>query len=177
MTQRWYQKAAVQTGMVTGVLAIAATLIATLVPTCSRISTLETQSEQLKLGIDRLSDQLIPFKTIALDRYPGGEAEALARLADDLRAVQSRLDQALGVIRSFEVDVAAVVAAKWSSGSPPKISGFLSLGGDADSYLDLRLNTGETRRVELHGSRSPTVSPVDQASSRIEYRAAARSGD
>lgn len=95
MAQKWYQKASVQTGLVAGVVLI----IVTLIPFALQVPKLESENHNLRneldgktLEIQRLETLLIPFKTIALERYTGSEAEALRKLAKRLELIEQQVD-------------------------------------------------------------------------------------
>lgn len=91
MGQRWYQKASVQSAMVTGGCAVAASLI-TFIAISPETTRLKNENQTLHLEIDRLNAEMIPFKTEALRRYPGDEKEALAKLAFQLNTVATSVE-------------------------------------------------------------------------------------
>ena len=55
-----------------------------------RIAKLEQQLSQKDVEIQRLETQLTPFKTIAIAKYTGSEQEALDKLAQNLKIVESK---------------------------------------------------------------------------------------
>jgi hypothetical protein len=76
----------------------AALIIIALIPIALQVPRLRDDNRALERSIgeknaelQRLEAQLAPFKTIALERYTGPEAEALARLASQVELLQ-RLD-------------------------------------------------------------------------------------
>ncbi len=92
MAQKWYQKASVQTAIVSGVFL----LIGIAIPHLFKIPKLEKKIEQLEndnsdktAEIQRLETQLIPFKTIALEKYTGSEQEALRKFAQELEDLKN----------------------------------------------------------------------------------------
>jgi len=55
-----------------------------------RITKLEQHLSQKDAVIQRLETQLTPFKTIALSKYTGSEQEALNKLAQNLKVIESK---------------------------------------------------------------------------------------
>ena len=56
----------------------------------ARITDLQQQLSQKDVEIQRLETQLTPFKTIALEKYTGSEQEALEKLAQSLKIIESK---------------------------------------------------------------------------------------
>lgn len=59
--------------------------------------------------IQRLETQLIPFRTIALEKYTGSEQEALTKLANELEELRSYVNPFRKPIASASADVEVVV--------------------------------------------------------------------
>jgi hypothetical protein len=55
------------------------------------ISALDRELEAKRAEIQRLETQLVPFRTFALEHYPGSEAEALAKLAQKITDMESTI--------------------------------------------------------------------------------------
>jgi hypothetical protein len=96
MAQKWYQKASVQTAIVSGVFF----LIGVAIPYFFKIPILENKIDLLEKDnsdktaeIQRLETQLTPFKTIALEKYTGSEQEALQQLAHDIQEIQNKANK------------------------------------------------------------------------------------
>ncbi len=178
--QRWYQKATVQVVLVTGSVMIIVALVQSLSgkkQLQDQIVSLTQQNSTKDAEVQRLQTMLVPFQTIALDRYPGDLNDALSKFANDLKGIQQTLDQSLRIIDSFEVEIAITVSADWESGVPPKNNSFLKMGSGSDTKLVLYKNSGEQVEVFLYGSESPNVVPVSEKSSTVTYRAVARAGE
>jgi hypothetical protein len=57
----------------------------------NKIKELDEENQKNTVEIQRLETQLIPFKTVALEFYPGPEAEALSKLASRIYNLESSL--------------------------------------------------------------------------------------
>jgi len=91
MAQKWYEKAVVQSAIVGG---ISLFLVST-IPSCfqtpklqEKIKQLESESKNKSIEIQKLETQLIPFKTIALEKFSGDENERLTKLAEQIKSIQ-----------------------------------------------------------------------------------------
>jgi hypothetical protein len=94
MAQKWYQKASVQTAIVSA----CALIVVALIPIALQVPRLQSENQKLRDGLDektaeiqRLETLLVPFKTIALERFTGSEAEALGKLAERLKILEEQL--------------------------------------------------------------------------------------
>jgi len=92
MAKKWYQKATVQTAIVSGILLV----IGIGIPYIFRVPTLKNKIDQLEkensnktAEIQRLETQLTPFRTIALEKYTGSEQEALKKLAEEFENLKT----------------------------------------------------------------------------------------
>ena len=102
MTQKFYQKASVQVAIISTL----GLIIITLITIAHQRSQLKQDNDRLQADlsektseVQRLETLLIPFRTIALERYTGTESEALAKLASRITELES-LDQK----RTLELD-------------------------------------------------------------------------
>ena len=103
MAQRWYQKASVQTAIVTGFVLV----IVTTIPLALQVPKLKDKNEELQrklqkgtprykqktLKFNALRPSLVPFKTIALERFTGDETEALGKLADRIKTLEDQIGE------------------------------------------------------------------------------------
>ena len=95
MTQKIYQKASVQTAFVSGILfliGIAIPNIFNIPKLKDRIFNLEKENADKTAEVQRLETLLAPFRTIALERYTGTEADALSKLALRINELESSLN-------------------------------------------------------------------------------------
>ena len=97
MAQKWYQKASVQTAIVSGIFF----LIGIGIPYFFQIPKLNDEIKDLKkensdkiAEIQRLETQLTPFRTIALEKFAGPEGEALKQLAERIKTIDESLENA-----------------------------------------------------------------------------------
>ena len=97
MSQKFYNKASVQTAMVSGVVVI----IVTAATIWHQRSELKQENERLNqlsseqsTEIQRLETLLTPFRTIALEKYTGTEAEALQQLANRIAFIEKEAAEA-----------------------------------------------------------------------------------
>jgi len=140
-TTKWYRKAAVQGAFV----AAAALIIVALIPIALQVPRLRDDNRALERSIaeknaqlQRLDAQLAPFKTIALERYTGPEAEALAKLASQVELLQ-RLDAE----KTAKIETLQQSLDKTSAqASPPTLSlASVTVGDEAGAKVaTLRLN-------------------------------------
>jgi hypothetical protein len=89
MAQKWYEKASVQTAIVTGIFLILVAIIS--IWFNNKVQGLESDVANKNLQIQLLDSQLEPFKTIALEHFTGTEAQALSRLALHLNNLESSI--------------------------------------------------------------------------------------
>ncbi len=94
MAQRFWHKATVQ-GAIVGGLAL---IIVVLIPLVFQVPKLRGDIETLRNAlkakdaeVQRLETLLTPFRTIALERYTGSEAEALSKLARRIQELELSL--------------------------------------------------------------------------------------
>jgi hypothetical protein len=121
MSQRWYQKVGVQVAIISGL----ALIIAALLPIAFQVPSLRDDIRRLERTvvdknseINRLETQLSPFRTIALEKYSGTEAEALRKLADQINALQISDSQKTARIEALSQDLQKAKAAA----APPTLS-------------------------------------------------------
>ena len=93
MTQKWNQKASVQTAMVITIGSIIVTLL-TIWHNRSQIinenKQLKEDTTQLTAEVQRLETLLTPFRTIAIDKFTGPESESLRKLAKYIIQLQEK---------------------------------------------------------------------------------------
>jgi len=95
MAQKWYQKASVQTALVSGfvfLIGIAIPYLFKVPKLQDKISKLEKENVDKAAEIQRLETQLVPFKTYALEHYPGNEKEALSQLENKIKGIGNSVD-------------------------------------------------------------------------------------
>ncbi|MCX5695696.1 MAG: hypothetical protein NTW18_03395 [Candidatus Omnitrophica bacterium] len=94
MAQKWYQKASVQTAIVTGVFLLIIAIIQIII-NLGVIKKLEKENSDKIAEIQRLETQLTPFKTIALEKYTGSEQERLQKLAERIQELENPLKKSI----------------------------------------------------------------------------------
>ena len=112
MAQKWYQKATVQTALVSGVFLIVAIVIPYVfqIPALKdKIAQLEKENSDKTAKIQQLEIQLTPFKTIALEKYTAPEQEALNMLAAELEKIKNSLDPLKKPISYAVADVEVII--------------------------------------------------------------------
>lgn len=112
MAQKWYQKASVQTAIISGIFL----LIGIGIPHFFKIPALERKIENLEkensdktAEIQRLETQLTPFKTIALEKFTGSEQEVLRKLADELKKLKNYVNPFKKPISYAVADIEVIV--------------------------------------------------------------------
>lgn len=99
----------------------------------------QTDIIRLEAQLGRLDAQLAPFRTIALERFPGEkEGNALAALGTQINALQAQFDNALAKIHTFALKVEYDISADWVKGKAPGEAPGLKIGG----LLSSRANMG-----------------------------------
>ena len=105
MSQKFYQKASVQVAMVSAVVLIIVPII-TIVHQRSQLKSdnirLQRENDTKTTEIQRLETLLIPFRTIALEKYTLPEAEALRKLAEQIGVLQDADKQKTEKIAQLE---------------------------------------------------------------------------
>ncbi|MCK5579668.1 MAG: hypothetical protein KAJ18_00180 [Candidatus Omnitrophica bacterium] len=94
MAQKWYQKASVQTAIVSGLFFLIGVGIPSFfeIPKLKdKIGQLEKENSDKNIEILRLKADLIPFRALALEKYTGSEQEALRKLADHLTHLENSI--------------------------------------------------------------------------------------
>ncbi len=95
MAQKFYEKASVQTAIISGMfllLGISIPYIFRIPKLQDKISVLEKETFEKTAEIQRLETLLAPFRTIALEKYTGTEAEALSKLALKIKELESDIN-------------------------------------------------------------------------------------
>lgn len=108
MAQKWYQKASVQTAVVSGVFLLVGACIPYLfkVPKLEeKISGLEKEISTKDGKIQELERELIPFRTLAIERYSKADPEAMGKLGEAMALLQRDHSRALTTIASLEEQV------------------------------------------------------------------------
>jgi hypothetical protein len=177
VAQRWYQKASVQTALVTGLFLIAVTTV----PHALRVPKLKDKIDDLKHKLEdksheslRLETQLAPFRALALEKYPGDQAEALKKLAEEVTTIRGRLERAERSINRFQARVKMSISANWSA-SRPSDSVAAILPGLHPSLMFNSSKTGGLPEVVLFSTESrATEAPADELG--IAYVAEPKAG-
>lgn len=126
--------------------------------------------------IQRLETQLTPFRTIALERYPGNEAEALERLSKEVSDLDAKLEASIKKINSFEAEVAIRFEGDWTKGFIPVTPGIMVLGEGIASEIVFRNRDGSARAAKLHLVEGmPRISEV-KGEAELTYSMRAKPG-
>ena len=160
MAQKWYQKASVQAAIVSGLLLIIATAVpyALRVPALNdKIEDLKKESQEKSNEILRLEAQIAPFRALAIEKYPGDQAEALNKLAQEVTTLSERLERAERLINRFQVRVKMTISANWSAAKPNNAAfavlpgmhpSLILIGSKIDKAPDVVLFSTESRTTE-----------------------------
>ncbi len=173
MAQRWYQKATVQQTIVGGIAAIVVALIPVffLVPENRH---LRDKVDNQALEIQRLEIQLAPFRALALQKYPGAEAEAFAKLATEVDSLKSEADRTKSTVRQFEAKLAFDVNGPWKLARVP---GPTKIMVGAGPHLFLNHRSGDpAKRIAFYASRAARSAPVGELS-RTELWVSTKTGE
>lgn len=137
----------------------------------------DTQIQELKdqlaakdTEIQRLETQLAPFRALALQRYPGDESEALAKLSGDVADLQRKLEKAVSTIRSFSAVMTVRVSANWTNGKPPSSPAVMVFGQDPDLTIEMALRSGIRKELALQIAGVAQLT-ADGSDLLIEYKA------
>jgi len=141
------------------------------------IPELETAIRDKDVEIQRLETQLVPFKTVALERYPGNETEALKRLAKELSDLELRLEASLQKIHSFEAHMCAVVTVEPAKESTPLDGALLVLGNNPAATVQVELRDGSIQEERFYLTEGmPSISGLAPGRVSLEYHAKALPG-
>ena len=121
--QKWYQKATVQSAFVATIGAAITALIPVFLGYFHELPKIKQENNQLHqeitenlAEIQRLETLLTPFKTIALERYTGTEAEVLSKLAFRLHDVESFIAILQNYSKVAELDFRGLPAIRTEGG-------------------------------------------------------------
>ena len=177
MAQKWYQKASVQTAIVSGLFLIAVTAVpyALRVPKLNdKIDDLNHKLEDKSQEILRLETQLAPIRALALEKYPGDQAEALKKLANEVTSLRERFERAERSINRFQARVKLLISANWSASKPPVNQSAFSAWINP-SLMFRGSKTGALPKVALFSTESRTTeAPADELG--VEYVAEPKAG-
>ncbi len=89
--------------------------------------------------IQRLETQLVPFKTLALEKYPGSESQALANFSSELQGIKSQVD----TIREYKdyVEIARLDIAGLPFKATPPLTVSTAFSKMLEGTLDITDNT------------------------------------
>lgn len=113
---------------------------------------LRKKVDEQKQQIQLLETQITPFKTIALERYPGRLNEALAGLAGDIKQFEQRLKDSERKIHAIAASVKIEVGAKWKNGTIPNINTMFLMGANSSAaHAEFRTRSGKMIPVNFYG--------------------------
>lgn len=117
----------------------------------SEAQKLQHEVAQKKLDIAVLETQLAPFRTVALQQFPGKKAgEALSELAVSLQRLQEQFENSLKVIHSFSITVGYEIEGDWKKGYEPGAQPLFTLSGSSGSAGSTRLLLRDGRELQLN---------------------------
>lgn len=142
------------------------------------VPALREQIAEKEQRITLLETQLAPFRTLALDRFPGKEeGEALARLARQIDDLRREFEKSLKSIRSFAAEISIITKGEWTNGKPPDPSRLVRFGGgDPGARVKLLLDGSEERWLDLDDPEDLRVTTLSEGETRLQYRVEARPG-
>lgn len=173
MAQKWYRKTAVQVAIVTGIFLLASTMVVQFSPKAR----LEKEVEDLKGEVQRLETQLVPFRTLAIERFGGSPEEALAKLATQVQGLEAQIKRASSTIYRFDVAAVVTLLGDWKSDSPPDFSNLLRRSNrSSDIRVELKISGMDMRWIEFKDSSGPKMNRGKSNSWVLDYTAQAPAG-
>lgn len=142
------------------------------------IPVLEQEVLKSKQEIQLLETQLIPFKTIALEKYPGKLGEALSKLAEDIQKFETELRRSERRIKSLVVDIELDLEASWKNGKLPDLSNAIRIGADDPKLVDVDFTFEDSSQalVEFYGCTKLKYIEKEKGITTVSYSALAHSG-
>ncbi len=129
-------------------------------------SKVASQAQQILL----LETQLTPFKTIALQRYPGQLGDAMLKLTGDLEKLEKLMNESERKIRSMSVFIETHVRARWKNGKLPELHELILMGGTSNSvdvtFIDEDKNLHPTK---FFGMNSMQFRDADDGVTVVSY--------
>ena len=113
MSQKWYQKASVQTALVSGVFLLVGISIPYVfkVPKLKEaVSRLQRETSDKTARIQELEIELTPFRTLAIKEYSRSDAETLRRLAETMVGLRKDYSEALATVTSLQTELESLQA-------------------------------------------------------------------
>ena len=109
LTPKWYTKGIVQAAVVAGLIQLLYIIIFQVPALEDRIFFLEEKNTTLIVEKQRLETQLIPFKTIALEKFTGPESERLLQLANQIEDLTNFVDPLKKPISYAVADIQVII--------------------------------------------------------------------
>lgn len=96
--------------------------------------------------------RLSPFKTIALEKYPGRWEDALTKLAGDIQRFEVKLQHEQNRIRTMQVEVAVEFKATWKDNKFPEVSKWIWFkqgAGDETASVEIEFVHDDNRTIPV----------------------------
>lgn len=142
------------------------------------VPALRKQIAEKEQRITLLETQLAPFRTLALDRFPGKEeGEALARLARKIDDLRREFEKSLKNIRSFAAEISIITKGEWTNAEPPNPSLLVRVGGGGPgARVKFLLDGSDERWLDLDNPEALTLMTLSEGETRLQYRVEASPG-
>lgn len=137
---------------------------------------LASDNATLKQQLILTEAQLGPFKTIALQKYPGRLEEALATLAEDIQRFETRLNRAEQKIRSLDLEIAVEFRGTWVGGKAVEgetLLYFVNDQGASPAHIELRLEDDSPLVVKFGQLTDHKIKNMENGNVRLSFRCVA----
>jgi hypothetical protein len=137
---------------------------------------LASENADLKQQLILSEARLAPFKTVALEKYPGRWEDALSKLANDVRRFEEQLKRSENKIRSIDLEVAVEFSAVWKDGKFPDTSQWIWFNqGEGAPAVDLEFlhDDGRSLPVSFRYVKDFKIEKLGEERSRLFFRCSA----
>lgn len=137
-------------------------------------SKVEAENQGLKQQVILLESQLAPFKTIALEKYPGRLEDALRKLTNDVETLEAAITKAERRIRSLDLELTVEFTAPWIGEVPTEWFKFDNGREGKTVGLKLALANGQTVQITMVDMDDLKMEKVANGKTRLSYRCKAQ---
>jgi hypothetical protein len=124
-----------------------------------------------------LETQIAPFRAVAIDRFPGDESQALARLATQFNDLRERFEKSEKLIRRFDAGIRVNIQGQWTGGKIPNLTGRIRItGGSPSARVTFQSINREIREIIFEDVSEPRFLDLGSGVASLEYRVSAPVG-
>lgn len=133
-------------------------------------SKIEAENQSLKQEVILLEAQLAPFKTVALEKYPGRLEDALKKLTKDVEYFEVALNRSEKKIRNLDLELSVVFTAPWKGEIPKKWLKFEDGSDTTAVVLKLGQSNGEVVQIDMVDMTGLKMESIGEGKTKLFYR-------